>query len=209
MKKYIFLLAVFLAVICCYPNVVVGEQEVESETCETTEPVRLEEVNHQVAIQTVEEVEAELICEPIKIDAEDTYIPEEYQRYCVEIGEIYNICPELLMAMMERESSGRKNASNSAGDSGLLQVNPKWHYDRMERFGVTDLYDPYSNILVAADYLAELFKQNGDLYLVLMKYNMVHSTAEDLFEKGVYSEYAIEVSERAWELETLHEQEGE
>ena len=45
----------------------------------------------------------------------------------------------------------------------------------MERLGVSDLTDPYSNILVAADYLEELFqKSDGDIYLVLMKYNMKH-----------------------------------
>lgn len=140
--------------------------------------------------------------------AEDTYIPEEYQRYCIEIGKIYNICPELLMAMIEQESSGHKGAVNSAGDTGLLQVNPKWHYNRMERLGVTDLYDPYSNILVAADYLAELFKEDEEVYLVLMKYNMPHSNAEELFGQGIFSEYALQVAERSQELERLHSREG-
>ncbi|MCM1258448.1 MAG: lytic transglycosylase domain-containing protein [Roseburia sp.] len=140
--------------------------------------------------------------------AEDTYISEEYQRYCVEIGEMYHICPELLMAMIEQESSGRTGARNDAGDTGLLQINPKWHYDRMEKFGVTDLYDPYSNILVAADYLAELFRDNGEVYLVLMKYNMPHSNAKELFDQGIYSEYALQVAERSWELERIHSQEG-
>lgn len=140
--------------------------------------------------------------------AEDTYIPEEYQRYCIEIGKIYDICPELLMAMIEQESSGREGAVNNAGDTGLLQVNPKWHYNRMEELGVTDLYDPYSNILVAADYLAELFKEDEEIYLVLMKYNMPHSNAEELFGQGIFSEYALQVAERSQELERLHSREG-
>lgn len=144
----------------------------------------------------------------ISMDKEDTWITEEYQEYCVEIGGKYNICPELLIAMIERESNGKARASNSAGDTGLLQVNPRWHYSRMERLGIVDLYDPYSNITVAADYLAELFKQNDDLYLVLMKYNMDPKTAEELCRQGNYSEYAMEVSERAWELEKIHERKG-
>lgn len=140
--------------------------------------------------------------------AEDTYIPEEYQRYCIEIGKIYHICPELLMAMIEQESSGHKGAVNDAGDTGLLQVNPRWHSGRMERLGVTDIYDPYSNILVAADYLAELFKEDEEVYLVLMKYNMPHSNAEELFGRGIFSEYALQVAERSQELERLHSREG-
>lgn len=139
---------------------------------------------------------------------EDTYIPEEYQRYCIEIGKIYHICPELLMAMIEQESSGHKEAVNDAGDTGLLQVNPRWHSGRMEKLGVADLYDPYSNILVAADYLAELFKEDEEVYLVLMKYNMPHSNAEELFGRGIFSEYALQVAERSQELERLHSREG-
>lgn len=161
-----------------------------------------------MAAVTPEPVPKAYESEPALMDAEDTWIDGIYQEYCKEIGGRYNICPELLVAMIERESDGKAQISNSDGDAGLLQVNFKWHYDRMERLGVTDLYDPYSNILVAADYLAELFRQNEDLYLVLMKYNMNHHTAEELYRQGVYSEYAMEVAERAWELERLHEQEG-
>lgn len=141
------------------------------------------------------------------MNAEDTWILEEYQKYCAEIGRKYNICPELLIAMIERESNGRAGASNSVGDTGLLQVNPKWHYRRMERLGVTDLYDPYENITVAADYLSELFKQEDDLYLVLMKYNMNPKIAEKLYREGNYSKYAMGIAKRAWELERIHEKE--
>ena len=147
--------------------------------------------------------------DPIQIDAEDTWISEEYQWYCEEIGQMYNICPELLMAMIEQESSGDPKVANGAGDTGLLQVNAKWHRDRMEKLGVTDLTDAYSNILVATDYLAQLFEEEGDdLYLVLMKYNMKHDRAEELYNSGIYSEYATTISQRAWELEVLHEQKG-
>lgn len=133
-----------------------------------------------------------------------------YQWYCEEIGQMYNICPELLMAMIEQESSGDPKVANGAGDTGLLQVNAKWHRDRMEKLGATDLTDAYSNILVATDYLAQLFEEEGDdLYLVLMKYNMKHDRAEELYNSGIYSEYATTISQRAWELEVLHEQKGD
>lgn len=70
--------------------------------------------------------------------------------------------------------------------------------------------DACSNILVATDYLAQLFEEEGDdLYLVLMKYNMKHDRAEELYNSGIYSEYATTISQRAWELEVLHEQKGD
>ena len=135
----------------------------------------------------------------------DTWISPEYQMYCYKIGRQYNLSPYLLMAMIERESSGNAQAVNSTGDSGLMQVNLKWHEDRMERLGVSDLTDPYSNILVAADYLSELLQENNyNMPLVLMKYNMDHEQAETLMEQGMYSEYAQKVMERMWELELLH-----
>ena len=110
------------------------------------------------------------------------------------------------MAMIEQESSGRADIVNSAGDTGLLQVNPAWHRERMERLGVSDLTDPHSNILVAADYLEELFQESdGDIYLVLMKYNMKHGRAEELFYKGKFSEYSVLVEHRARELQELHD----
>lgn len=138
----------------------------------------------------------------------DTWISPEYQMYCFEIGQKYNLSPYLLMAMIEKESSGNAQAANSTGDSGLMQVNPKWHEDRMERLGVSDLTDPYSNILVAADYLSELLQENNyNIPLGLMKYNMDHEQAETLMEQGIYSEYAKKVVERMWELKLLHQKE--
>ena len=133
----------------------------------------------------------------------DTYISKEVQRACIKYGEEYNICPELLMAMCEKESSGRADAVNGPC-KGLLQVNENVHKERMERLGVTNLYDIDSNVKVAADYLLELFEENEDIYLVLMKYNMGDATAERLYEQGIYSKYAVSITERSEELERIH-----
>ena len=137
---------------------------------------------------------------------DDTDLPEEYQEYCMEAGNRYGIDGYLLMAMVERESDGEADASNAEGDSGLLQVNPKWHTERMARLGVSDLTDPGSNILVAADYLHELLEQNNyNLPLALMKYNMNHQRAEELISQGIYSDYASSVIKRSYELRFLKE----
>lgn len=133
----------------------------------------------------------------------------DIETYTIEIGEMYNICPELIQAIIESESSYDPYAKNG-NCIGLMQVSQRWHADRMKKLGVTNLYDPYSNILVGTDYLAELFGeaiQSGrgdDLYYVLMRYNLKISTANRLWENGDYSDYAIKVSERAAELEREH-----
>ena len=74
----------------------------------------------------------------------------------------------------------------------------------MERLGVKNIYEPYGNILLAADYLMELAEENDDLYYVLMRYNMKKSTADKLYEAGEYSDYAVGIVERSAELERLH-----
>lgn len=139
--------------------------------------------------------------------ADDTYICKEYQEYIYEISEEYCVCPELIMAIVERESSGRADAENG-GCKGLMQVSEKWHKDRMERLGVESLYDPYGNILVGTDYLMELAERYGDIYTVLMVYNGT-SNAVTKAEAGEYSSYAIGIVERSEQLERLHEKVGE
>ena len=131
----------------------------------------------------------------------DTYIAEEYQTYCEEIGEMYCVCPELLMAMIETESSGNPNATNGTC-KGLMQVSEKWHRDRMKRLGVKDIYDPYGNILVATDYLMELAERYEDLGLVLDLYNG-NSKAWYNAEHGILSKYAAGIIERSAELERV------
>lgn len=132
----------------------------------------------------------------------DTYIRKEYQRYIYDISEQYNVCPELIMAIVEAESSGRADAKNG-GCIGLMQVYEKYHKDRMKRLGVTDLYDPYSNILVGTDILMELAEKYEDLPLVLMKYNG-SSDAMQRYESGNYTKYAYDIMQRSEELERIH-----
>lgn len=123
-----------------------------------------------------------------------------------EYGRQYNICPELLQAIAMRESTLYLEATN--GDcKGLMQISERWHTQRMERLGVTDIYDARGNILLAADYIAELrdtTEYGYDLVYVLMRYNMRTDTANELYKAGTISNYAKEVVARANELERLH-----
>ena len=122
-----------------------------------------------------------------------------------EVGAIYDICPELLQALVERESTFYINATNGSC-KGLAQISTRWHTDRMERLGVEDIYEPYGNILVAADYLRELFdeREDDDVYYVLMRYNMAIDTANSLYAAGEITDYARSIVRRAAELERLH-----
>lgn len=130
---------------------------------------------------------------------EDTYIKAEYVTICEEVGEDYGICPELLMALIEKESSGHADAQNGSC-KGLCQVSEKWHKGRMEKLGVTDIYDPEGNIRLCADFLDELHGEYEDIGLVLMVYNG-QSNAVEMAEQGLLSNYAEWILTRSEEIE--------
>lgn len=139
--------------------------------------------------------------------SKDTILSEEAQAACIEYGDQYGICPELLMAIAEKESGGNPKAENG-GCKGLMQVNPTWHRGRMARLGVTNIYDERENILVAADYLAELFEDCSEASYVLDVYNG-NSKARYNLENGVLSPFAKWILNRSAELEELHGKRGE
>ena len=86
---------------------------------------------------------------------------------CEETG-----CPyELALAVVFRESSYRNTTGDSGNSVGYMQIQPKWHQERMEKLGVTDLSDPLSNFRVGCDLLAELIEKYGSVESALTCYN--------------------------------------
>lgn len=89
------------------------------------------------------------------------------------ISEMYY--PELdiaiVQAVMEIESNYDPNAGNPSGAIGLMQIIPKWHRHRAEKYGLHDLWDPYTNVLVGMDLLNESYQKYGDYRQALYVYN--------------------------------------
>lgn len=141
---------------------------------------------------------------PMDILGDEAADNREYWRTYIELTcAEYHICPELVEAIIEAESGWNPKAVNGQC-IGLMQINSYWHQDRMKRLGVTDLTEPGQNILVGIDYLSQLFSENEDIYLVLMKYNMRQDTAYQKWSAGDYSNYAVSVAARSSELEREH-----
>ncbi|HDR9105370.1 transglycosylase SLT domain-containing protein [Paraburkholderia sp. A3RO-2L] len=77
--------------------------------------------------------------------------------------------PELLLAVMQRESSLCPVVSNSYGAVGLMQVVRRWH---TEKLGAREsLRDPRVNIRVGAQILEQYIKEKGRLEPALVKYS--------------------------------------
>lgn len=146
-----------------------------------------EEITPESMIQEVEET----------ITLPEELSPEEViDGYIVDICEGYDVEPSLVQSIVWHESRYLPDATN--GDCvGLMQISTYWHTDRAKRLGVTDFYDPYSNILLGVDYLNELLIQYKDPILVLMLYNMKHDTAKSMYAQGHISEYASSVLARS------------
>lgn len=120
------------------------------------------------------------------------------------VAEAYPVCPELLQAVIFFESRNQRIIISHWGDVGYMQINPRWQQDRMDRLGVRDLEDGYSNIMVGADLLCELFAEYEDPALVLMAYNHGIDRALELYSAGRVSGYALGILELSERLERLH-----
>ena len=136
-------------------------------------------------------------------EIEDARISRHAYDACVKYANEYCICPEFVMAIIERESTGDPKATNGSC-KGLMQISEKWHVDRMDRLDVKDIYDTVGNIHVGVDYLSELFLKYEDAATVLMVY---HGENDAVLKasRGEISDYAKGILERSKELERLHE----
>lgn len=131
----------------------------------------------------------------------DVALGHYLQDHIFEECDKYGIDPAIVIAMIERESDFRPSLIGDKGNSyGLMQINKKWHLARMKRLGVTDLLNPYQNITVGIDYLAEMYEYGKTIEWALMAYNGGPSYARKLTAKGVVSAYAKGVLERSEEL---------
>lgn len=134
---------------------------------------------------------------------QETGIPSDIYEYANIIGAEFDICPELLLAMAERESCFTATAENGAC-KGLMQVNAKTHRQRFEDAGwdSSEWSDAYKNMYVAASYLSDLFDQYEDVGIVLGVYHG-ESNAVEKGRSGNLSSYTKKILERSEELERI------
>ena len=125
----------------------------------------------------------------------DIPLDKDLQNYIIQQAHANGIQPQIIMAMIERESDYDITNMGDGGESyGLMQIQPKWHAERMKKLGCTDLLDPYQNVTVGIDYLCELLNRyDGDMAKALVGYNRGHYA-------GTITAYAKGVMAKAKEL---------
>ena len=129
------------------------------------------------------EPEPEIDIYPVNLDA-------DLQRYIIETCEEYTINPSIIIAMCFYESSFNADAIGDNGECmGLMGISPRWCWPEMEKLNCPDMRDPYQNVTVGIDILAQkMAKYDGNPEMALMSYNAGDAGAHRLwFDKGIYS----------------------
>lgn len=203
-KKYRKVLKDFLA--ACVITVLVILASSKEQIPTSTEEVNNDLIRWKQEI-SVEPLEVDIVEETApKMAFYDVPLSKDLQLHIFAECEKHNIAPAIVIAMIEQESNWKLDAIGDDGNSfGLMQVQKHHHKERMDRLGCTDILDPFQNVTVGIDYLAELKEENSDLYWVLMAYNGGRAYSTSRMDSGNYSDYAIEVVERASELEWIYQ----
>ena len=138
----------------------------------------------------------------------DIPLEEDVQRAIIDICEDHDIDPTIVFGMIHQESCFQSDAVGDKGRSfGLMQIQARFHGERMERLGVTDLLDPVQNVAVGVDYIAELLDDySGNIHMALTAYNMGRTGAyTNCFSKDVFSsDYSEAVMAKAGEINVLY-----
>lgn len=191
-SRFIYLLSLVLWAVVLLTALFIGKAgDSEPDDVPVTQPDDAPVTAPEAVVVTVAEVEAvPMERAPVRGDVP---LDAETQRLlwqaCEETGIVY----ELALAVIWKETEFRNITGDDGASAGYMQVQQRWHMDRMERLGVTDLSDPYGNFLVGCDYLAELANRGRGIEWMLHAYNGGPSYANKMAKAGKVSQYAKDV----------------
>lgn len=182
----LILLAAFTLIVCTIADTITKNVAVNRDSVvvyqEEGRPVPVE--YSEISDNIVEaEPESEIDIYPVDLDA-------DLQRYIIETCKEYQINPSIVIAMCFYESSFNADAVGDNGEGmGLMGINPRWCWPEMEKLICPDMRDPYQNVTVGIDILAQkMAKYDGNPEMALMSYNAGDAGAHRLwFDKGIYS----------------------
>lgn len=109
-----------------------------------------------------------------------------FQKYIDGKCKSYGISTNVVMGCIRVESNFQTQIMGDNGKAyGLMQVQKQWHKARMKKVGATNLLDPYDNVAVGIDYLAELYGIYGNYHKALMAYNGGHAYCKRRVRAGL------------------------
>lgn len=120
--------------------------------------------------------------------------PRKYRTIVEQAASIYNVDPNLIYAVIKRESSFNKDAVSQSGAKGLMQIMDPTAKQMARRIDSIDdknydVFDPYTNIHIGTKYLSYLIKYfDGNYYLAIIAYNAGMGRVDTWLE-AEYNEY--------------------
>ena len=148
------------------------------------------------------------------LELSDFYIPEiplsqELQAYTYQQCQEKQVSYELVLAMMHHESNYDPSAvryyEDGSSDSGLMQINSINSQSLYELYGITNLQDPYENILAGVSIISGFVHQYGE-HDGLMAYNMGVGGYQNAIANGTYTTtYAQNILSTKSEIESLRQ----
>lgn len=117
-------------------------------------------------------------------------LDDDLQRYIAEVCSRYHVPTEMVMALMDPESGYDAGAIGDSGQSfGLMQVWATEHTGRCIELECYNLLNPYQNVLVGVDFLAELWDSYGNWEQALSFYHgeggdLPSAYADDILAKA-------------------------
>lgn len=110
--------------------------------------------------------------EPKAVVSYPVPLDQDLQDYIVQTCLEYEVSPCIVFAIIGVESGYDASKIGDNGKSwGLMQIYSTQHTARCVRLGAWNLLDPYQNVRVGIDYLAELLATGHDIEWCLSWYN--------------------------------------
>lgn len=183
------------------PQITISEQ---TETEEDNKP-RMKSLIGLFGFQILKAAPREVIEEPTEAEEypviSSVDLDLELQQYIWQRSTEAELSPYLVFAVIWRESTFRADVMGDSGKAyGLMQIHPQWHQERMDKLGCTDLLNPYENVAVGIDYLAELAGEGKGQTWVLHAYNGGPDYADELMAAGKVSQYTLDVLDKINQL---------
>ncbi len=129
------------------------------------------------------------VCIEKKIFYENLY-PRKYSEYVSKYSKEFNIDENLVYSVIKAESKFIEDAVSHKGAKGLMQISDitrDWAIEELN-LGEIDIFNPETNIKIGCWYLNKLFKEFGDLNLVIAAYNGGSGNVRKWLGDKAYSE---------------------